>query len=75
MVCAANSIAAAALRSILHCMNDSDEKVESEKVRAQELAHALVEEAWNLGSGSMLLDVEYEGAIWEVSVKVKYSEG
>lgn len=56
-------------------MSNSDETVESEKVRAQELAHALVEEAWNLGSVPMLLDVQYEGAMWEVSVKVKQSEG
>ena len=56
-------------------MNDPDETVESEKARAQELAHALVEEAWNLGSGPMLLDLQYEGAVCEVSVKVKQSEG
>jgi len=56
-------------------MNDPDETVESEKARSQELAHGLVEEAWDLGSSPMLLDVQYEGAIWEASVKVKQSEG
>jgi hypothetical protein len=56
-------------------MNDPDETVESEKARAQELADALVEAVWNLGSGPMLLEVQYEGAVWEVSVKVKQNEG
>ena len=75
MVCVAESINTAHLRSILHGMNDPDETVESEKARSQELAHGLVEEAWDLGSSPMLLDVQYEGAIWEASVKVKQSEG
>jgi len=59
----------------LTCMDDPDETVESEKARAQELADALVEAVWNLGSGPMLLEVQYEGAVWEVSVKVKQNEG
>ena len=59
----------------LTCMNDPDETVESEKARAQELADALAEAVWNLGSGPMLLEVQYEGAVWEVSVKVKQNEG
>lgn len=56
-------------------MNDPDDAVESERAHAKELAHALIEEAWNLGSVPMLLDVQYEGALWEVSMKVKQSEG
>lgn len=46
----------------------------SEERHAQQLARALVEEVWNLGAAPMLLDVEYEGADWEVFVKVKHPE-
>jgi hypothetical protein len=63
--------------SIQTCMDDQPETVESEKekARAKKLAHLLVEEAWNLGADPMVLTVQYEGAIWEVSVKVVQSEG
>ena len=53
------------LQSILHGMMIRDETVESEKARAQELAQALVEEVWNLGSAPMLLNTGYESAMWE----------
>jgi hypothetical protein len=54
---------------------DMDETVEFEKKRALWLAHSLVEEAWNLGAAPMTLTVEYEGAAWEVTVRVVASEG
>lgn len=56
-------------------MKHYEETVESEEAHAQALARTLVEEAWNLGAGPMLLKVEYEGALWEVSVRVAESEG
>jgi isopentenyl diphosphate isomerase/L-lactate dehydrogenase-like FMN-dependent dehydrogenase len=55
-------------------MNAPDETVESERTRAQELARSLVEEAWNLGCDPMLLTVQHEGAIRQVSVKVVQRE-
>ena len=56
-------------------MKGQNETVESEKIRAQELAHSLVEETWNLGADPMVLKVQYEGAIWEVSVKMIRTQG
>jgi hypothetical protein len=56
-------------------MNGRGETIESEKKRAQELAHSLVVEAWNLGAAPMTLTVEYEGATWEETVRVIASEG
>jgi hypothetical protein len=50
------------------------EIVKSEEKHAQRLARELVEEVWNLGANSTVLGVEYEGADWEVSVKVKHTE-
>lgn len=41
-------------------MNGNDETVRSEKVHARELAHALVEEAWNLAADPLVLNVQYE---------------
>ncbi len=56
-------------------MNRQDETVSGERARARELAHALVEEAWNLGANTLALTVQYEGAIWQVSVRVVETEG
>jgi len=56
-------------------MNSGDETVETEKNRAQELAHSLVEEAWNLGANPLEFAVEYEVAVWKVSVRVAATEG
>lgn len=56
-------------------MNSADETVETEKNHVRELAHSLVEEAWNLGANPLELTVEYEGAVWAVSVRVDATEG
>ena len=48
--------------------------VRAEHERVHRLARALVEEAWNLGAQPLVLRVEYEGADWEVSVRVKGTE-
>ena len=56
-------------------MNSGDETVESEKKRVRELARLLAAEAWNLGANPLKVSVEYEGAIWQVSVRVAVTEG
>lgn len=56
-------------------MTGGEETADAERDRALELAHAFVEEAWNLGGGAMTLRVEYEGALWEVAAKVIETEG
>jgi hypothetical protein len=61
--------------SIQSDMDTGDEIIASEKRHAQELAHSLVEEVWNLGAAPMTLTVEYEGAAWEVNVRIVASEG
>ena len=48
--------------------------VRAEHEHVHRLARALVEEAWNLGAQPLLLHIEYEGADWEVSVRVKRTE-
>ena len=48
--------------------------VRAEHAHVHRLARALVEEAWNLGAQPVVLHVEYEGADWEVSVRVKRTE-
>ena len=48
--------------------------VRAEHAHVHRLARALVEEAWNLGAQPLLMHVEYEGADWEVSVRVKRTE-
>lgn len=56
-------------------MNSADETVETEKNHIRELAHSLVEEAWNLGAKPLELAVEYEGAVWAISVRVAATAG
>lgn len=46
----------------------------AEHEHVHRLARALVEEAWNLGAQPLVLHVDYEGADWEVSVRVKRTE-
>jgi hypothetical protein len=48
--------------------------VRAEHEHAHRLARELVEEAWNLGANPIVLHIEYEGADWEVSVRVKRTE-
>jgi len=48
--------------------------VRAEHEHVHRLARALVEEAWSLGAQPLVLHVEYEGADWEVSVRVKRTE-
>jgi len=56
-------------------MNSRDETMDSEKKRAQELARLLVAQAWNLGANPLEFAVEYEGAMWQVTVRVSATEG
>lgn len=56
-------------------MNSGDETVETEGNHVRDLVHSLVEEAWNLGANPLELTVEYEGALWSVSVRVVETEG
>ena len=54
---------------------DPDRKlVRAEQEQVHRLARALVEEAWNLGATPLTLNVEYEGANWQVTVRVKRTE-
>ena len=48
--------------------------VRAEHEHVHRLARALVEEAWNLGAQPLVVHVEYEGADWEVSLRVKRTE-
>lgn len=56
-------------------MSGQEETVETERSHARELAHGLVEEAWNLGAEPLVLTMQFEGALWQVQGKAAGSEG
>jgi hypothetical protein len=48
----------------------------ADPMETAKLSHArsLVEQVWDAGSISQTFDIEYEGADWEVAVRIKSTE-